>query len=352
MKVLLVNDCPDRMRISDFYRQAFQEIGAEVEVLDLYYAAMDRDGFMRAGAPRVELAAGRLAKRFLRRAWAVRDETRARLLRRTAALQPDIVMFVGNIEVPLPLLQELKQRRPQCLLCNLLMEPFPVGNTLLRTAVPLYDCIFTFSKFQVAQLYWFRAQRVVWLPFGMAPAVHRRVTPNAAEQSRFGSAVAYLGTWQPHVELWLQPLAGQDLKIWGNQWYRSAAHAQLLAKWQGEGAGLYEDMAKIVGSSRVIFNMVRFHNGNGHSMKTFEIPACGGFMLTNRTDEQLEFFAEDDGAAYYSTAAELLDKLQFYLGHDTARSQIARRGHEIAQQHTYAARARQIVEVQRKLSGS
>jgi spore maturation protein CgeB len=253
---------------------------------------------------------------------------------------------VGNIEVPLDLLRELKRRWPDCVLGNLLMEPFPVGNSLLRSAVPLYDCIFTFSKFQVAQLYWFQAQKVVWLPFGMAPAVHHRVAPTAAEQARFGSAVAYMGTWQPHVELWLEPLAGQDLKIWGNQWYRSAGHAQLVSKWQGEGAGLYQDMAKIVGASRVIFNMVRFHNGNGHSMKTFEIPACGGFMLTNRTDEQLEFFAEDEGAAYYSTTAELLDKLKFYLGHDTARSRIAERGHQLAQQHSYAARARQILDVQ------
>jgi hypothetical protein len=349
MKVLLVNDCPDRMRISDFYLQAFQDIGSEVEVLDLYYAAMDRDGFTRAGAPQVELAAGRLAKRFLRRAWTVRNETGLRLLQRAGALQPELIVFVGNIEVPLDLLRELKRRWPDCVLGNLLMEPFPVGNSLLRSAVPLYDCIFTFSKFQVAQLYWFQAQKVVWLPFGMAPAVHHRVAPTAAEQARFGSAVAYMGTWQPHVELWLEPLAGQDLKIWGNQWYRSAGHAQLVSKWQGEGAGLYQDMAKIVGASRVIFNMVRFHNGNGHSMKTFEIPACGGFMLTNRTDEQLEFFAEDEGAAYYSTTAELLDKLKFYLGHDTARSRIAERGHQLAQQHSYAARARQILDVQRTI---
>ena len=49
-------------------------------------------------------------------------------------------------------------------------------------------------------------------------------------------------------------------------------------------------------------------------MKTFEIPACGGFMLTNRTDEQLEFFAEDEGAAYYSTAAELLAAFEIASG--------------------------------------
>ena len=153
------------MRISDFYLQAFQEIGSEVEVLDLYYAAMDRDAFSRAGAPQVELAAGRLAKRFLRRAWTVRNETWLRLLQRAGALQPELIVFVGNIEVPLELLRELKRRWPDCVLGNLLMEPFPVGNALLRTAVLLYDCIFTFSKFQVAQLYWFHAQKVVWLPF-------------------------------------------------------------------------------------------------------------------------------------------------------------------------------------------
>jgi GR25 family glycosyltransferase involved in LPS biosynthesis len=69
--------------------------------------------------------------------------------------------------------------------------------------------------------------------------------------------------------------------------------------------------------------LVRGSNGDGHAMRSFEIPACGAFMLAERTDEHLELFEEGVHAAYCETPEELREKARYYIAHDSARVRMA-----------------------------
>ena len=48
-------------------------------------------------------------------------------------------------------------------------------------------------------------------------------------------------------------------------------------------------------------------------MRTFEIPAMGGLMLTSRTAEQQEFFPENEACYMYADVAELKEKIEYIL---------------------------------------
>ena len=79
-------------------------------------------------------------------------------------------------------------------------------------------------------------------------------------------------------------------------------------------------------------------------MKTFEIPACKGFVITNRTEQQLDFFLEDKACVYFSTAEELIDKTEFYLKNEKPRKMIMEAAYEISLKHRYKDRAYDMIK--------
>jgi spore maturation protein CgeB len=60
--------------------------------------------------------------------------------------------------------------------------------------------------------------------------------------------------------------------------------------------------------------------------RTFEIPASGSFLLAERTPEHEQYFEEGREAEFFSTEAELVEKLRKYLSDSAARARIAAAG--------------------------
>lgn len=69
-------------------------------------------------------------------------------------------------------------------------------------------------------------------------------------------------------------------------------------------------------------------NRDEYTRRVFEIPACGVFMLAERTQLMQEMFVEGREVELFSTPEEFIDKVQFYLHHDRSRQAIADKGRE------------------------
>jgi spore maturation protein CgeB len=87
-------------------------------------------------------------------------------------------------------------------------------------------------------------------------------------------------------------------------------------------------------------------NKNEAAGRTFEIPAVGGFLLAERTEEQTSYFREGVEADFFSSAEELVRKARYYLDHDDERSAIARAGHCrcLKSPYTHRDRMREVLE--------
>jgi spore maturation protein CgeB len=98
----------------------------------------------------------------------------------------------------------------------------------------------------------------------------------------------------------------------------------------------------VINRSRINVNVHRwFGRGTAMNLRLFEVPAAGGFLLTDWVSEIDDCYVEDRHLACWRSFEELRDKAAFYLAHDAARERIARAGHEhFIARHSYRERAR------------
>lgn len=225
-------------------------------------------------------------------------------------------------------------------------------------ALPCYDWIFTTKTFGPADLQArFGIETASFLPHGFDPETHRPTAGDAYDVALYGCDASFIGTWSPKKEKLLGALAAGipdlDLKIWGSQWERAGAKAGSRASRRPIFGAEY---AKAIGASKINIAILFEGNANAASgdrltSRSFHIPASGGFMLHERSDEIAAHFEEDRECAMFGSAEELADKVGFYLAHDTARQRIAEAGHARALSSGYSIdeRARTVITRARAL---
>ena len=113
------------------------------------------------------------------------------------------------------------------------------------------------------------------------------------------------------------------------------------AKWRQlqkrfRGRPLYgPDMGKAFQANKICLGLLYHVNRDLQTTRSFEIPACRGFMLAEKSAEHLEYFEEDKEAVYSENLEEMLEKIRFYLDHDAERRRIAAAGYERCRRSPY-----------------
>jgi hypothetical protein len=201
-------------------------------------------------------------------------------------------------------------------------------------AVPHYDWIFTTKTFGLADLKAkFGFDHASFLPHAFHPEVHRKFRADASDEARYGCDVSFIGTWSPKKQKLLEALVARyphlKLKIWGMQWERAGPS---LARWVESREVLGAEYAKAIRLSKInlgILSEARQGSSSGDlvTARTFHIPACGGFMLHERTEEVAEFFEEGRECGMFAGAPEMVDKVGYYLDRPGEREAVAEAGH-------------------------
>lgn len=344
LRVLFVTEDPALHGLAACYQRAFKKAGHEAAVFFLLGPRVDNIVFKALSRTKLAMES------YLRKRLSV-------LFKETKAFRPDLIFICKGNTLEASTVDELRSISGAIMLNlytdNPNVDPGHAMFGQLSSRLARYDCVFSSSKSLIPVFYLCGAPKVALLPFAHDPALHQPATVNPSEKAFYESPVACLSTWGALHEQWLEHLAPFGLKIWGKHWHHLRPASPLIHCWQKPGAtevGVGADMAKVCGCSSIVFNLVRAEHGCLSSMKTFELPACGAFVISNRTDEQLEYFEEDRCAVYFSTAQELLEKVRFYLQHQELREKIAASAYaEVSNRHTYSHRLETILSMCRQL---
>ncbi len=201
-----------------------------------------------------------------------------------------------------------------------------------RGCLSLYDVVFTTKSYNShpEELPSLGAKRVVFVDKAFDKHTHRPLPITDEDRERLGADVGFIGTFEQDRAEKMLFLAknGVPVRIWGNGW---SGWVNKHAKLRVENRPIYgDDYIKAICATKINLCFLRKMNRDLQTDRTMEIPACGAFMLAERTVEHQRLFEEGREAAFFdpNNPHELLEKVRYYLKHGQVRNAIAKAGRE------------------------
>jgi len=197
-------------------------------------------------------------------------------------------------------------------------------------AIPAYDLHFVPKEINVAEYQKMGATRVYAFDRSYDSALHQPMVLTEAERKKYGCDVGFIGSYAVRREKVIAELirAGIQIAVWGNGWHRGANWETIRPSWRG--AGQYgEDYVKAICGMKIALHFLRHENRDRQDSRTFEIPACGTFMLAERSDDHERLFEEGKEAVFFDDdLGALIELLEYYLANENERLMIATGGRD------------------------
>lgn len=229
------------------------------------------------------------------------------------------------------------------------------ASRLFYESIPFYDCHVATKTFNVAEALDKGAKKAIFLPHAVDASIYHPVEVDEEKRRELGADVVFVGTGYEDDRIdKLEKLCqlGYDIKIYGNQWEKCSSRSCLKKRSRVINKPAYcEDYCKVMSSSKIALAFLSKLNRDLQTSRTYEIPACGIFMLHERSDEVMNLYKEGTEAEFFGTFQEMREKINYYLAHSEERKKIANAGYKRAIGHSfsYAARAEEVLKVYHEL---
>jgi len=213
-------------------------------------------------------------------------------------------------------------------------------------SIPCYDIVITTKRYEMDLYPELGAREVIYADQGYDANIFRPHDVEPELQSRLETDVIFVGHCEPHYYRYVRCASEvtRNTGVWG-KWDRHVwFHPWLKSVYRGSGIW-HVDYAKAICCSKVGLGLLSKLAPDQTTTRTYEITACGTFMLAERTEEHVSLFAEGKEADFFASEEEFKDKLNYYLSHDLIRERIAKAGRErcIQSGYSYTERMRGVL---------
>lgn len=244
----------------------------------------------------------------------------------------DVVWIDKGLFVNKKTLQKIKEINPSALIIGYSPDDMSQRhNQSLNfiNSLPFYDYFVTTKSYIIENLKKMGAKEVLFVDNAYEDSFHFPRTLTDHEKQKLGDDVGFIGAWEQERANSILYLAknGIRVRVWGGgKWkeYKNAFDNLII-----EDEGLFsEEYSKALSAFKISLCFLRKLNFDLQTTRTMEIPACGGFLMAERTSEHERLFEEGKEAAFFSTDEELLQKCQHYLSHEKERMIMIQAAHK------------------------
>lgn len=242
----------------------------------------------------------------------------------------DIIWVEKGLTISDSTIKYIKNIQPNIIIVNMTpdnMMERPWQSLQYMRCLPLYDYHITTKPFIVEDFYRRGAKKVILVNKTFQRDFHYPRTITDEERTLLGADVGFIGTWEKERCDSLIYLAehGVKVKVFGEwEWKKYKGKYKNLTI---VPHALFDDnYAKALSAFKISLCFLKKRAYDKTTARSIEIPACGGFMLAERTKEHLDLFEENKEAVYFSSNEELLEKCNYYLLHEEERKAIAAAG--------------------------
>lgn len=243
--------------------------------------------------------------------------------------EPDVLWIdKGNTVLP-STLRQLRQRFPRLRIIGYSpddMVQWHCSSIYFLLGLKCYDAFITTKSFGVAELRRWGCPRVIFSENAYDPAIHRPCLKPDGSLIEQTISVGFIGHHEAERRRSIAKLceAGVPVTITGPGWTQHRRSLPANATILPPVFGL--EYAARISATLVNLGFLRKMNRDLQTQRTVEVPACGGFLLAERTLEQQQLFSEGAEADYFGDDDELIRKAKRYIAEPDRARQIATAG--------------------------
>lgn len=192
-----------------------------------------------------------------------------------------------------------------------------------------FDINLVYRRVNIEEAKEYGARKVAVMKPYFIPQKDRIIALSESERLRFGCDVVFIGHYEPDGrEKYIKALvaAGIHVRLFGGKYWTREVLGE-CADCLGDIRPIYgTDYAKALGGASLCLAFLSKLNRDTYTRRCFEIPACGGLLLCERTSDLLEMFIEGEEAVFFSDPAELVEKTSWLMANPSLRARISQAG--------------------------
>jgi spore maturation protein CgeB len=238
-------------------------------------------------------------------------------------------------------------------------NPFWKGSSMLRyrhfrNALPAYDGFHVFRPSNIIDIKINGIKNVDILMPGYLPWVDYPRLLSSDDLAAYQCDVLFAGHYEEDCRgNYIRSLLNAnfklgiygDLKSWNSPAIRDVVDLIGPIKYLGGN-----DYRKAIAAASIALCFFSKKNNDVYTRRVFEITACRGFLLSERTPEMTDIFPEGKAADFFDSEEELLDKVRFYKNNQRVRERISKYGYEYVKKKNhdiYSRMSQWIADVKR-----